>query len=215
MKYQSRRRRYTSQHREACHEPPSFAQTPFRVHVRAAVRGGLGAMADREDARHPAHVGREAESGRTCAPDIRRQARPVRSLADGDRYHSDFKSADAQPWARERTRQREATPTSDSWSTLCLPPGPMITFSGPLKIVQTPRLVTVLYEVPNNFRQIFMDGRSLPKDPSPTWQGYSVGRWDGDALDRRDHRVQRRIVCRPSLDSSHRSPAHYRTLSTP
>ena len=100
----------------------------------------------------------------------------------GTKYDSDFKSADAQPWARERTRQREATPTSDSWSTLCLPPGPMITFSGPLKIVQTPRLVTVLYEVPNNFRQIFMDGRSLPKDPSPTWQGYSVGRWDGDAL---------------------------------
>jgi hypothetical protein len=58
----------------------------------------------------------------------------------------------------------------------------MITFTGPLRIVQTSRLVTVLYEVPNNFRQIFMDGRDLPKDPSPTWQGYSVGRWDGDTL---------------------------------
>ena len=32
------------------------------------------------------------------------------------------------------------------------------------------------------FRQIFMDGRILPKDPNPTWQGYSVGRWDGDVL---------------------------------
>ena len=41
-----------------------------------------------------------------------------------------------------------------SWSTLCLPPGPMISFSGPLKIIQTTDLVTVLYEVPNNFRQI-------------------------------------------------------------
>ena len=58
----------------------------------------------------------------------------------------------------------------------------MITFTGPLRIVQTRTLVTVLYEVPNNFRQIFMDGRDLPKDPSPTWQGYSVGRWDGDTL---------------------------------
>ena len=27
-----------------------------------------------------------------------------------------------------------------------------------------------------------MDGRGLPKDPNPTWQGYSVGRWDGDTL---------------------------------
>ena len=27
-----------------------------------------------------------------------------------------------------------------------------------------------------------MDGRTLPKDPNPTWMGYSVGKWDGDAL---------------------------------
>jgi hypothetical protein len=27
-----------------------------------------------------------------------------------------------------------------------------------------------------------MDGRELPKDPNPTWRGYSVGRWEGDTL---------------------------------
>jgi hypothetical protein len=27
-----------------------------------------------------------------------------------------------------------------------------------------------------------MDGRALPKDPNPTWFGYSVGHWDGDTL---------------------------------
>jgi hypothetical protein len=32
------------------------------------------------------------------------------------------------------------------------------------------------------FRQILTDGRELPKDPQPTWMGYSVGRWDGDTL---------------------------------
>jgi hypothetical protein len=58
----------------------------------------------------------------------------------------------------------------------------MVTFSGPLRIIQTPQIVAVLYEVPNNFRQIFLDGRSLPKDPNPTWQGYSVGRWDGETF---------------------------------
>jgi len=58
----------------------------------------------------------------------------------------------------------------------------MITFSGPMKIVQTAGLVAVLYELPNNFRQIFMDGRALPNDPNPTWQGYSVGRWEGETL---------------------------------
>jgi hypothetical protein len=32
------------------------------------------------------------------------------------------------------------------------------------------------------FRQVFLDRRELPKDPSPSWYGYSVGRWEGDVL---------------------------------
>ena len=32
------------------------------------------------------------------------------------------------------------------------------------------------------FRQIFTDGRNFPNDPSPTWLGYSVGKWDGDTF---------------------------------
>jgi hypothetical protein len=30
------------------------------------------------------------------------------------------------------------------------------------------------------FRQVFTDGRPLPKDPQPTWFGYSIGRWEGE-----------------------------------
>jgi hypothetical protein len=100
----------------------------------------------------------------------------------GPKWDTDFKETDVQQWAQEQARQRLANPASLSWSVLCLPPGPMVTFSGPLKIIQTPQIVAVLYEVPNNFRQIFLDGRGLPKDPNPTWQGYSVGRWEGETL---------------------------------
>jgi hypothetical protein len=100
----------------------------------------------------------------------------------GPKYDTDFKPTDAQAWAQSSARERANNPATDSWSTLCLPPGPMIPFSGPSRIVQTPLITTVLYEVPNNFRQIFSDGRALPKDPNPTWQGYSVGRWVGDTL---------------------------------
>ena len=32
------------------------------------------------------------------------------------------------------------------------------------------------------FRQIFLDGRAHPKDPQPSWLGYSIGRWEGDVL---------------------------------
>ena len=33
-----------------------------------------------------------------------------------------------------------------------------------------------------DYRQIFLDGRALPDDPTPSWKGYSVGRWEGDTL---------------------------------
>jgi hypothetical protein len=52
----------------------------------------------------------------------------------------------------------------------------------PFKIVHSRGLIVMLYEVETTFRQIHLDGRALPVDPSPTWQGYSVGRWDGDTL---------------------------------
>jgi hypothetical protein len=50
------------------------------------------------------------------------------------------------------------------------------------KFVQTPSLMLLLNEFNISFRQVFLDGRPLPADPNPTWNGYSVGHWDGDAL---------------------------------
>jgi hypothetical protein len=100
----------------------------------------------------------------------------------GPNGNSDFKPADALPWARDVARRRELDPASDGWATLCLPPGPMISFTGPMRIVQTPQLVAMMYENSNNFRQIHTDGRHLPTDPNPTFQGYSIGRWDGDTF---------------------------------
>jgi hypothetical protein len=49
----------------------------------------------------------------------------------------------------------------------------------PFKIVQTPGLTLILYEDFENFRQIHTDGRRLPRDPQPTFLGYSVGSWEG------------------------------------
>jgi hypothetical protein len=50
------------------------------------------------------------------------------------------------------------------------------------KFVQTPGLLVILGERNASYRQIFTDGRPLPEDPNPSWNGYSSGRWDGDAL---------------------------------
>ena len=52
----------------------------------------------------------------------------------------------------------------------------------PFKIFSNRGVVVILYEVQTTYRQIFTDGRPLPRDPNPAWRGYSVGKWDGDTL---------------------------------
>jgi hypothetical protein len=55
--------------------------------------------------------------------------------------------------------------------------------SEPIKIVQSPRVTVVLYEVNNEHRQIFTDGRVLPKEfELPAFLGYSAGHWERDVL---------------------------------
>jgi hypothetical protein len=90
-----------------------------------------------------------------------------------------------QPWAKALSQQRQANMHKDDPLARCMPPGvPRINTLFPFKIVQTGQLVIVLYETTSNstFRQIFTDGRLLPKDPQPTWLGYSVGTWEGNVL---------------------------------
>ena len=66
----------------------------------------------------------------------------------------------------------------------CLPdPLPRRYGALPFKILTLSGLVVILYEDKTTYRQIFMDGRELPKDPNPTWSGYSIGKWDGDTLE--------------------------------
>lgn len=88
------------------------------------------------------------------------------------------------PWAQSVRQQRVQDFRKDSPLAHCLPVSvPFLDFRGLSRIVQTPGLMVILYESPNSpHRSIFMDGRELPKDPNPTWLGYSVGRWEGDTL---------------------------------
>jgi hypothetical protein len=53
----------------------------------------------------------------------------------------------------------------------------------PFKIVQTPKLTMILYEVDNLRRQVFTDGRKFPATfEFPAYLGYSIGRWEGDTF---------------------------------
>ena len=96
---------------------------------------------------------------------------------------ADLAAGDIQPWAAALSRKRlEDFGKDDPEITGCLPGGPRhITRGGLSKIIQTPSLIVILFE-DLSYRQIFLDGRALPRDPNPNWMGYSVGRWDGDTL---------------------------------
>ena len=89
-----------------------------------------------------------------------------------------------QPWAAEAVKRNMATSSKDDPHGLCLPDTFLRAYGLPhiVKFVQTPRLLIALEEYNADYRQIFLDGRALPGDLNPAWNGYSVGRWDGDTL---------------------------------
>lgn len=100
-------------------------------------------------------------------------------------FTGDLKPDEIRPWAAAQYKQHQENFRRDTDGIACLPPGPkagIAVGNFPLKILQMPNLIAVLYEYHTIFRQIFVDGRALPPDANPTWMGYSVGKWDGDTL---------------------------------
>ena len=99
------------------------------------------------------------------------------------------------PAAQALFHQRAVNLRHDNPVTHCLPAGPQAIFAAGstrfYRIVQSPAVIALLYEL-GNFRQIYTDGRALPKDPNPTWMGYSVGHWEGDTL----------VVASPGLNAT-------------
>jgi hypothetical protein len=89
-----------------------------------------------------------------------------------------------QPWAETLFKERRANNSRDDPTARCIVGGvPRSDFVGyPFKILERPDMVVIMYEAVHSYRQIFTDGRALPKDPNPAWFGYSVGRWEGDVL---------------------------------
>ena len=89
-----------------------------------------------------------------------------------------------QPWAADLVKARKAENGKDDPTTHCLPGGLAKLHTSALlrKIVETPGLIVFLTERNASYRQIFTDGRPLPEDPNPSWNGYSTGHWDGDTL---------------------------------
>lgn len=147
----------------------------------------------------PARNSQESKSAKEQA-----SPSPARDLSgvwlfDTDFYHNDPKLYEVPsevippmtPWGQKRFAtampgSKVGTGAVDNDPILrCDPPGlPRIATGrgGPFEIVQIPGRILILYEWYHERRQVWMDGRPLPKDPDPTWYGYSVGRWEGNTL---------------------------------
>lgn len=97
----------------------------------------------------------------------------------------DLRPSDIQPWAEALYQQRVRAMGKDAPRANCLP-DPFVYYHmvDVMRVVQTPNVLVILYQGTTNsvHRTVFTDGRPLPNDPNPTWMGYSIGHWDGDAL---------------------------------
>jgi len=89
-----------------------------------------------------------------------------------------------QDWLAPIVAERTARQSIDDPHIRCIPDNFLRAYGLPhmLKFAQTPDLLIVLNEMNAGYRQVFLDGRPLPEDPSPSFQGYSSATWSGDTL---------------------------------
>jgi len=90
---------------------------------------------------------------------------------------------DPLPWAAAIAKKRRDRMNIDSPGAHCLPTG--LGASGslrPYRLAQTRDVLVIIEEANDPTRQIYLDGRSHPDDPNPSYMGHSVGHWEGDTL---------------------------------
>jgi len=66
----------------------------------------------------------------------------------------------------------------------CVPPGmpAIMNQPYPIELLFTPGKITIVIEAYSQTRRIFLDGRKHPPDPDLTYNGHSIGHWEGDTL---------------------------------
>ncbi len=95
------------------------------------------------------------------------------------------------PWGQEKFNAsrpllgpRAIAGEENSPSLKCDPDGPpkLLNHPNPFEIVQMPGRVLMFFEEQHIWRNVWADGRPLPKDPDASYLGYAVARWEGDTF---------------------------------
>lgn len=95
-----------------------------------------------------------------------------------------------QTWAAEKFKSAKpgygpyATAKSEDPTLKCYPPGmpQILLIPFPMEIIHASDRILIYFEFGNHLRQIYIDGRTHPKDPIPSYMGHSIGKWEGDTL---------------------------------
>jgi len=105
-----------------------------------------------------------------------------------DKYFRDLSTGGVEilmlPWAEKLYKERKENLQKGHPSERCIGHGvtDYDTQTSLRRFIQTPGVIAILFEGYNHYRQIFLDGRPLPKPTQPSYMGYSIGRWEGDTL---------------------------------
>ena len=88
------------------------------------------------------------------------------------------------PKAAAEQAAYQAKKIEDTEAANCLPPGMprIMSWPYPVQVLVTPGEVTLVLEGDMQVRHIHTDGRGHPADPDLTFNGDSIGHWEGDAL---------------------------------
>lgn len=88
-----------------------------------------------------------------------------------------------QEWAAKQAEANHKNDDRDDPEAKCLPGGVPRISPYPMKIVQTPELIVMLFEGNvHSYRQFFLDGRPHDKNLDASFMGDSIARWEGDTL---------------------------------
>jgi hypothetical protein len=102
--------------------------------------------------------------------------------AQGMREHPPYKPEWEAKYEKELALTAAGKPGDPTAS--CIPPGMPRVMTSPYawEFVITPKRVYFLKEYQHEVIRIFTDGRKHPADPDPSYNGHSIGHWDGDTL---------------------------------
>ena len=156
--------------------PPSDANAnPPAATTSPAGSGGLTTGRGRGPA-VPQGPAPKLPDGRPDFSGVWQVAGPVGDLAQGMPKGASIPLNDA------GTALMASRKSGDDPEANCLPTGVPRVAPYPMRMLQTPTHVFMLFEGNiHSYRQIFMNGKH-PEDPDPTWYGHSVGHWEGNTL---------------------------------